>query len=163
MKKRYILTVGVMTAAFLTIGGLGADAATTHHRASPHVSSGSLSHINHDNYVEALGVMDKFLSDWQNNNAKAGIALLTPLAKKGKTAAELSAYFGTKTAPYNAGYEVVGFKAINENEFEFHVWMYGIVPGAYGPGNTWSRPHPMTVSVIRDKKQNWYVNSLPRY
>ena len=125
-------------------------------------ASGTLMHINHDDYLRAVSTIDKFLSAWQNNDAKAGIALLTPYAKKDKTAAQLTTYFASNNNPAHAGYEVVGFQAIGGNAFEFHVWMYGTVPGLYGPGNTWSRPQPETVTVIREKR-TWYVNNLPRY
>lgn len=120
----------------------------------------SLTHLTDQQYFGALRTVDDFLNAWLNLDPKNGIALLTQNAKRSKTPDELQRYFSGKQ-PAHEAYEIVGFKKIDANMFEFHVWMYGYAMGLYGPGE-WSRPPGEIIRVVKEDNR-WYVENLPKY
>lgn len=164
------IVIGLVTTTMLALSGCGTTIGV-YPSANSIVKMGdvvkaayapSLSHLNHDDYLYAVAAIDQFLSDWLNGNSKRGIALLTPHAKNGSTAHELRAYFSAASGPRHEGYEIVGYKENSHNRFEFRVWMYGYAMGLYGPGASWSRPRPQTVTVVHQNGA-WYIDNLPQY
>lgn len=113
-----------------------------------------------DNYFQANATIDKFLNDWLTLDGKDGIALLNSKAKQGKSAAQLEHYF-TFVPPGHESYEVVGYRKVSNNEYQFYVWMYGTAMGLYG-SNGRPRTNPEFITVIKQNNK-WSINNLPNF
>lgn len=112
-----------------------------------------------DSYLAANAIVDNFLNDWLTYS-KDGVALLDSHAKHGRTATQLQKYFTQVIYPTHSSYEVIGYKKVSDTEYQFHVWMYGRVPGTYGPEGR-PRPDPETISAVKQNNK-WYINNLPK-
>lgn len=113
-------------------------------------------------YLGALNTLDAFLADWMKSDQIHALKLVSASATSGTTDKQLVEYFSSKGIARHAGFEVIGLKKINEDSYQFKVWMYGYAMGVYGP--TWNRPSPSLVVVSRKSdSQSWLLKNLPSY
>lgn len=132
---------------------------------SPTISIEPISKIT-ASYYPALMTADQFLSNWLTYNAADGVKLPTTHAKEAVPKADTNGVAGSATMyfsnsqPSHQGYEVVGYRQINPNTFEFKVWMYAYAMGVQSFPIT--RPAGQTLDVIR-QGAHWKINNLPRY
>lgn len=151
---RYLKTVGIVSVlSFAFIGGGTLFASTSTKTSTTHNSS-PISVIS-PNYLDALRTADNFLYDWAHADKKSALQLLSPETKKEMKSSNESQYFSR----YNSSFEIVGAREINSKTYLFRVWMYGYVPGAYGPH--WERPAPKYLRVVEQKTEQWVVGNLP--
>ena len=111
-----------------------------------------------DSYLAANATVDKFLNDWLTHS-KDGVSLLDSHAKQGSTATQLQKYYTQLINPTHSRYELVAYRKVSDAEYQFHVWMYGRIPGTYGPNGR--RPAPETITVMK-RNNKWDIDNLPK-
>ncbi|MHB1842501.1 MAG: hypothetical protein ACYCO4_05210 [Sulfobacillus sp.] len=113
-------------------------------------------------YQDALAAVDHFLQDWQANNATAAASLLVPSQRPSLRSFSGQALFGMAGGS-NVSYEVIGISRLSTTSYQFDVWLYVYVMGAYGPAAQITRASPFVVTVAQQGGANgpWQLLNIP--
>lgn len=58
-------------------------------------------------------------------------------------------------------FEVIGSRQLSASEYQFKVWIYRFVPGAFGSGYTIPRAEPDLV-LVQQSGNTWLVATIPK-
>lgn len=137
------------TSATPTPGGTGADLIPALGRDS-------------EQYWYALQTVDLFLGAWLAGDVHKADSLMAPGPRKLLQSTSGTAFFLT-TAGHPTAYEVIGSRQLSPSEYEFDVWLYAYVVGAYGPGAI-PRGKPFVVTVRQTSPSgNWLMLNIPGF
>lgn len=112
-------------------------------------------------YGDALRPVDLYLAAWLSGDVRTAAEQLVPTQRRMFEGTQGRAVFLGETGGHPVSYEVIGAQMISPSEYQFDVWMYVNVPGAYGPGATIPRARPVQVTVRRSASSGWLLQSIP--
>ena len=118
--------------------------------------------INTD-YVRALRTLDEFLHLWMYRNWPEGLKYISDSYKNIKSEEELKIAICGISNPHHMSFEVFGAKKIDEDTFQFNVWLYEDITGENN-NVTCERSSPAYIVVKRYKsvsgEEQWMIDKF---
>jgi len=112
-------------------------------------------------YDSAVGTVDRFLSAWLDRDVAQASAALAPDQRHLLATKQSQLAFRGELGGVPVGFEVVGSREISPTAYQFDVWIYRYVPGAFGTTKLISRWTPSVVTVKDWGWRGWYVTTVP--
>jgi hypothetical protein len=112
------------------------------------------SHVVNRQYVEALGVANRFLHAWQTQDHEGGLLMLSDEAKR-RVSEDILEKFFSKPSNVAEAYEIERGKKPKAGVYVFRVALFEVVSGRK------LHPRYSQVVVVRTGKDGWAIDKLP--
>ena len=108
-------------------------------------------------YVQALGVADRFLLAWTNQDHEAGLLLLSDHARHHESEQRLQDFFSAALNTQQ-GFEITRGKLLQAGRYSFPVALFESIPGKKDKA---VHRRFSQIIVIRSGKDDWAVDNIP--